>query len=190
VNGVVEILAPGELTVGVRQSFGNCPRYIQARSVSHAEAAGPPGPPRRRDRLNGELAALVGSADTFYLASAAQGPAGGADVSHRGGRPGFVVVESDRVLTVPDYAGNFYFNTIGNLLVQPRAGLLFLDFDRGDAVQITARAEIVWEGPEVEDLPGAERLVRFTIQEVIHLAGVVPLRWGAPRLSPFLEEMD
>jgi predicted pyridoxine 5'-phosphate oxidase superfamily flavin-nucleotide-binding protein len=189
-NGVVQESTPEGFTVEVRQSYGNCPKYIQARTVTFAPK-GPAGPITRAERLDAPLARLVGSADTFYLASAAQGPSGGADVSHRGGRPGFIVVGADRrTLTVPDYSGNFYFNTIGNLLVEPRAGLLFIDFERGDLLSLAAGAEVVWDGPEVEALPGAERLIRFTITEVIQVPGVVPLRWGPAHLSPFLEEMD
>jgi predicted pyridoxine 5'-phosphate oxidase superfamily flavin-nucleotide-binding protein len=190
VNGVVEGVGEGGFVVAVRQSFGNCPRYIQARTVA-VDPTVRPGPAQRNERLQGTVARLVDGADTFYLASTARGPGGGTDVSHRGGRPGFVLVgDGGRTLIVPDYPGNNYFNTIGNLLAHPRAGLLFVDFERGDLVQVAARAEVVWDGPEVHELPGAERLLRFTVSEVIHLPGAVPLRWGAPRLSPFLEDLE
>ncbi|XLM22644.1 pyridoxamine 5'-phosphate oxidase family protein, partial [Chromobacterium piscinae] len=61
--------------------------------------------------------------------------------SHRGGKPGFVKIDGD-TLTIPDFAGNGYFNTLGNLLRHPRAGLLFIDFSSGDTLQLAGRAEV------------------------------------------------
>src|SRR3546814_14766932 len=68
----------------------------------------------------------------------------GADVSHRGGRPGFVRVTEDdgrSVLTIPDFSGNQFFNTLGNIAINPRAGLLFVDFATGDLLTLTGRSE-------------------------------------------------
>ena len=67
--------------------------------------------------------------------SGRRGAAYGADISHRGGRPGFVRVDGD-VLTIPDFRGNRYFNTLGNLIAEPRASLLFVDFETGDLLQL------------------------------------------------------
>lgn len=70
------------------------------------------------------------------------------DVSHRGGPPGFVRLEG-QTLTIPDYNGNRYFNTLGNLVSNPRAALLFVDFERGDVLHLQGTTEIVWDGPEL-----------------------------------------
>ena len=75
------------------------------------------------------------------------------DVSHRGGKPGFVRIDGD-VLTIPDFAGNLHFNTLGNLLVNPRAGLLFIDFATGDLLQLSGTTGLVLDGDEVAELPG------------------------------------
>ncbi|MBZ4358990.1 pyridoxamine 5'-phosphate oxidase family protein, partial [Mycobacterium tuberculosis] len=80
-------------------------------------------------------------------------------VSHRGGMPGFVRVDDARTLTTPDFSGNRFFNTLGNLQHDPRAGLLFVDFDNGDLLYVAARAEIVWDGPLVASFDGAQRVV-------------------------------
>jgi hypothetical protein len=107
----------------------------------------------------------VASSDTFFIATAH--PEAGADASHRGGNPGFVEVSGDgTTLLWPDYSGNAMFNTLGNLVADPSAGLLFLDGKRGGALQITGAAEILWDGPDVRRLPGAERAVRFRVAEV------------------------
>lgn len=110
----------------VEQSFGNCPQYIHERDWRRVEGE-VPGAPKRA---------------TY-----------GMDASHRGGNPGFVTLDGDRRLLFPDYAGNNHFNTIGNLTLDPRVGLLFVDFASGGMLQIAGRAEITWDGLEVERSP-------------------------------------
>ena len=100
---------------------------------------------------------------------------------------GFVKVDDEgHVLTVPDFIGNFLFNTIGNLQINPRAGLLFIDFANGDLLYVAARGSIVWEGPEVTAFAGAQRLLRFEIASWRRVEGGSPLRWSGGELSPFL----
>lgn len=200
VNGRVVEASPDGFTVRVGQTFGNCPKYIQARAPRFTAdpatyrttaAVRHEGPV-----LSAAASAQVRRADTFFVASAtadaasASAPAAhGVDVSHRGGRPGFVSVgeaEGRTVLTVPDFVGNYLFNTLGNLLVHPRAGLLFVDFERGDLLGLAVDAEIVWDGPEVDAFPGAERLVRFRVAAGWSVAAAVPLAWSAPEPSPHL----
>ena len=189
---VAAVTAEG-FEVAVRQSFGNCPQYIQTRAVTFepqlGAAAGTPA--HHSDRLDGFAKALIERADTLFIATAyADGsdePAQGADVSHRGGKPGFVHVEDDRTLVFPDYSGNLHFNTIGNIQLNPRAGLLFIDFDRGDVVYLTARAEVVWEGEAVRAFAGAERLLRFEIKQMIRVEASLPLRFAFGEYSSFLE---
>jgi len=154
----------------------------------------PPCPRPEGPILSAAAAALVASADTFFIASvgpAMRRPGGGSglDVSHRGGRPGFVRVESDgeaTLLTFPDFAGNLYFNTLGNLLLDPRAGLLFVDFAAGGLLSLTGTAEIIHEAPELDAFAGAERLVRFRVARGVAIADAVPLRWSAPEPAPQL----
>jgi len=141
VNGVIETLDRHGLAIAVQQSFGNCPQYIQAREHQvHPRAADMAPGVLLADQLSDADRALIAAADTFFIASAnldaAAGRGRGADLSHRGGRPGFVRVDDERTLTVPDFVGNFFFNTIGNLLGDPRAGLLFIDYASGDMLQL------------------------------------------------------
>jgi predicted pyridoxine 5'-phosphate oxidase superfamily flavin-nucleotide-binding protein len=198
-NGSVEALDAAGFMVAVQQSFGNCPRYIQAREPALAPARATPAPVQWLDRLDLAAHRLVGSADTLFIATAypnevAQGDEAdasshGVDVSHRGGRPGFVRIDSDAqgdVLTVPDFNGNRFFNTLGNLAAHPRAGLLFVDFDSGELLHLAVTAEIVWDGPEVAAFEGAERLMRFRVQHALRRPAALPLRWGDAQLSPHL----
>lgn len=192
-NGVVAASDAHGLTVHVQQSFGNCPQYIQSRDfrfVTDPEVPSPSATVMRAATLGEADRALIQSADTFYIATANMradaGRARGADISHRGGRPGFVRIDDERTLTAPDFLGNFFFNTIGNLQVEPRAGLLFIDFDGGDLLYIACEAEIIWDGPEVAAFAGAERLVRFHLREVIRVRDSLPLRWSGIAYSPML----
>ncbi|MFZ1414824.1 MAG: pyridoxamine 5'-phosphate oxidase family protein [Defluviicoccus sp.] len=191
-SGIVQAVTAQGVEIAVRQTFGNCPQYIQTRSVSFvADAAARARQSQIGDRFDAAAKMLVARSDTFFIATAyshgSDDAATGADVSHRGGKPGFVGIEDDRTLVVPDYSGNLHFNTIGNIVLNPRAGLLFLDFESGDVLYLTARAEVIWEGEEVRAFAGAERLLRFHIEEMIRVQGSLPLRFSFGEYSPFLE---
>ena len=184
-NGRVVRRELSGLTVAVAQSFGNCPQYIQRReAMPVVREAGPVEP---LAALDAEAVALIRGADTLFVASRARdGLAdGGADLSHRGGRPGFVRVRGD-VLTVPDFSGNRYFNTLGNLFGEPRAALLFLDFTRGDLLVLQGRTTIDWSGTDGAPVMGAQRTWSFSVEGGWRRRGAVPLRWSAPELAPQL----
>jgi ferredoxin-NADP reductase/predicted pyridoxine 5'-phosphate oxidase superfamily flavin-nucleotide-binding protein len=191
-NGVARDLSGEGFTVEVRQSFGNCPQYIQTRAAHFIRDPSPPidTPVLRSDALDSEARRIIAAADTCFIASANESPeaqaAKGVDISHRGGRPGFVCAAGGGTLTMPDFVGNFLFNTLGNLSLDPRAGLLFIDFETGDLLSIAAEASIQWDGPEVAAFAGAERLIHFHVTEVVRLPGALPLRFSAPGVSPFL----
>ena len=177
-NGTIVAADARGLTIAVHQSFGNCPKYIHPRDV----ATGAPTETRTElfDQLDDAAAAAITAADTFFIASAARtdDPTGGVDISHRGGPPGFVRITGN-TLTIPDYPGNRYFNTLGNLLASPRAALLFVDFARGDLLHLQGTTEIIWDGPDVRELDGAERLWRFHVQRSWRRPAALPLRWLA-----------
>ncbi|MDR0245503.1 MAG: pyridoxamine 5'-phosphate oxidase family protein [Burkholderia sp.] len=189
VNGVVRAVDGDALTIAVEQSFGNCAKYIQGRKPAFvAREVDAAVAPDVSDALSDADRALLAQADTFFVASANTsadaGAARGADVSHRGGMPGFVRVDDAHTLTTPDFSGNRFFNTLGNLQHDPRAGLLFIDFDSGDLLVVAARAEIVWDGPLVASFDGAQRVVRFHVREVRRLRAVLPFRWSEVERAP------
>jgi predicted pyridoxine 5'-phosphate oxidase superfamily flavin-nucleotide-binding protein len=172
----------------VEESFGNCPQYIQRRAYLDIGPAAP-APVETLDRLDDEARQTLAAADTCFVVTAAARAAGvgvGVDISHRGGRPGFLRLGGDGVVTVPDYAGNGFFNTLGNLVANPRAALLVVDFPRGDLLQIVGTTEIVWDGPSVGSIPGAQRLWKLTPRRVLRQRGAVPLQFSAPEFSPVL----
>jgi predicted pyridoxine 5'-phosphate oxidase superfamily flavin-nucleotide-binding protein len=183
-NGRIETICAEGFAASVTQSFGNCAKYIQVRNRL-LDGTEPAASPIEQSSLDAEARSLIAGADTLFIASAAalESETGGVDISHRGGRPGFVRIDGD-TLTIPDFTGNSYFNTFGNLLQEPRASLLFVDFATGALLQLQGEAEIVWQGPELARLDGAERLWRFHVRRGWRRAHALPLRWSAPEFAP------
>lgn len=188
-NGRVRALHEAGIDVQVLQSFGNCPKYIHARRPEIQALSSPPPPPvPLGPLLDATSIALLRRTDTFFIASANAARFGtawadGVDVSHRGGRRGFVKLESGPHglrLTVPDYVGNFFFNTLGNLAVWPKAGLLVPDYDDGSLLHLAAEASIEFEGPAVDSFPGAQRLLHLDVVAGWLRPKALPLRWSAP----------
>jgi uncharacterized protein len=118
ISGRVSAIDARGFTLDVGQSYGNCPQYIQSRVLYFLDSFEPRHEIICADRLNQTDRALLEQLDTFYIATVnpnpADGVASGADVSHRGGRPGFVRVDDNKTITTPDFVGNFMFNTLGN----------------------------------------------------------------------------
>lgn len=191
-NGIVTAVDSDGFDVQVGQSFGNCPQYIQARqSELNRHPVNLSQPIHPMETFGEAERLMITASDTFFIATAYQaasaGAASGVDVSHRGGKSGFVRVDDNQTLTVPDFSGNHHFNTFGNLELNPHAGLLFIDFDRGDLLYLTGTADVIWDGDEISAYEGAERLLRFRLAHGYRVAGSLPLRWSEPELSPFLD---
>ena len=183
-NGIIATRDTGGFSVEVSQSFGNCAKYIQTRIPT--SIARSPEAAESLTRLDAAARAVIGAADTLFIASSSgprDGRASGVDISHRGGQPGFVRFDGD-VLTIPDFAGNNYFNTLGNLLLEPRAALLFPDFATGDVIQLQGETEIVWSGPELGFLTGSQRLWRFRVVRGWRRKGALPFSWSAAEPAP------
>ncbi|MHA7858269.1 MAG: flavin-nucleotide-binding protein [Henriciella sp.] len=186
-----ELLSRSEetLRLGVRQTFGNCPQYIHRRTAEPIDPALNHNVDASCDAvLDDRAAAIIAAADTMFIASSfsdgSQGRQTGADVSHRGGMPGFVEVVDRETLCFPDYAGNNHFNTIGNLVMDPRAGLLFVDFESGGLLFISVQAEIIWDGVAVDTVAGAQRLIRCHIRQVRYVENGLSMKFGFIDHSP------
>lgn len=183
-NGIVTSVNAESFAIAVKQSFGNCPQYIQQREITRERSRR--GPAHRLDSLDTDARSLIEGADTFFVASrsrAGVGPDGGADISHRGGRPGFVRIDGN-TLSIPDFRGNRYFNTLGNLLGEPRSALLFLNFETGDLLQLQGRATIDWDPAAAERFEGAQRLWQFRITQGWHRRRAAALRGTFLDYSP------
>lgn len=193
--------APGggrSLSIAVVQSFGNCPKYIQAREPGLHAVVAPPAPAQvLGPQLDAAALALVARSDTLFIASASAPRPGaerseGVDVSHRGGEPGFVHVEHTPqgvVLSLPDYPGNLFFNTLGNLALHPLAGLLWVDYDHGGLLHVAARAELRWDEADRAPWPGAQRVLRLEVLSGVWRAQALPWRWTAAQPAPQFSAM-
>ncbi|WP_296249114.1 pyridoxamine 5'-phosphate oxidase family protein [Pseudomonas sp. UBA4194] len=179
VNGVIQRASAQGLGVSVEHSYGNCPKYIQERAYTRvAETSVQRAPRQDCNGLDDYTSALISAADTLFIASYVDHDAHhrSVDVSHRGGRAGFVKVDGNR-LTIPDYAGNLFFNTLGNLQTNPVAGLLFIDFATGDMLQLSGRTELLLDSPMIKAFEGAERLFTVEVEHVVLRPAALAIRW-------------
>lgn len=186
INGVIQQVAADGLSVAVEHSYGNCPKYIQARAYTRSSEPLLQRAARENfSELNDRTTAMIREADTFFIASYFDHDASNrsVDVSHRGGRAGFVKVEGNR-LTIPDYAGNLFFNTLGNLQANPVAGLLFVDFATGDILQLTGRTELILDSPMIHAFESAERLWTFEVEQAVLRPAATALRWTFHDYAP------
>ncbi len=181
VNGKTERIGD-TIRIHIEQAFSNCPRYIQARLPTAVLPEKGAFATRRRIFSDSQKQ-WIANADTFFIATAH--PRGGVDASHRGGNPGFLRIEEGRRLIIPDYNGNSLFNTLGNICLNPHAGLLFVDFESGRTLHLTGRATINWDRVAASSYPGAERLVEFDMDEVLETENGIRLRFEFESYSPY-----
>ena len=180
-NGKIMRQSDDQFAIRVGHSFGNCPQYIRLRDFEFVD--NPQAMPSSRPEISTELTTrardMIAKADTFFVATFVdrEGKNREVDVSHRGGKPGFVRIDPDGTLSIPDFAGNLFFNTLGNILSNPKAGLIFTDFATGDVLQITGDAVVITEGPEIDAFLGAERLWRVSPRKVVWRGSALPIRW-------------
>lgn len=180
-NGTISAHQTDGFDVRVEHAFGNCPQYIQRRDYEFTrEPSSVEGLPKAviTEALHERARAMIETADTFFVSSYVDDNSGRhVDASHRGGKPGFVRVNADGSLTVPDFAGNLHFNTLGNFLLNPKAGLVFSDFETGDMLHLTGRAKVILESDEIRAFQGAERIWVFHPEKLVLRPGALPLRW-------------
>ncbi len=172
--------------IEINQSFGNCPQYITEREWHQSPSQGDVRS-IKGSALTAQQQESIKQADTLFLGSGqnvqGQGYADGYDASHRGGAPGFVSIKSATQLLIPDYAGNNFFNSIGNLIKNPSISLLFIDFENGGLLQISGKATIDWDAKQLDD-PNARRVICVDINSVIERKQALSLRWRAKETPP------
>lgn len=187
-NGRISGLGLAGLEISVEQSFGNCPQYIQTREeVQNAPVGNRQAERKEMAELDEEALALIRSSDTLFVASYAD-PDGDStrrqvDASHRGGRGGFVQVEGN-TLTIPDFSGNQFFNTLGNILETGKAGLLFMDLEKGTVLQLTGTAKVDLDSDMIPAFQGAERLWSVTVVKAVLRRGAIGRRYRLREFSP------
>jgi predicted pyridoxine 5'-phosphate oxidase superfamily flavin-nucleotide-binding protein len=142
INGSVISAGPARAEIRVREAYPNCPKYIRRRALVPARGSEVRDPTQAGNALDGPRLARLARADTAFVASGH--PERGLDASHRGGDAGFIRAEG-RTLRIPDYPGNSMFNTLGNLVASPLAGLTVVDFQERRALLMTGSARVFIE---------------------------------------------
>lgn len=174
------------LHLDVREAYPNCPRFIQRHATFMT-------PSQQSDdlqeiwqlaTLDQDAQATIQEADTLFIATAHSER--GADASHRGGPRGFVEVVSEREILIPDYSGNSMYNTLGNIFEDPSVGVTFVDPDQNTLLQVSGKAEIIWERDgRIEATGGTGRWLRISVEQVRRSKLPVGLGWESREPSPF-----
>jgi len=118
----------------------------------------------QRNVIDAEDRAFIERMDMFFLATA-DGD-GRPQCSYKGGDPGFVRVLDEHVLAFPNYDGNGMYLSMGNVLVNPNVGMLFIDFERGRRMRLNGVASIDAQDPLMAEYPEAQFVVRVRAAEV------------------------
>ncbi|MDW3649954.1 MAG: pyridoxamine 5'-phosphate oxidase family protein [Bacteroidia bacterium] len=186
INGSASLDETG-IHLGVREAYGNCPKFIQRRLI-HAMSPFEEvqAEQSRGVALKESQKAWISEADTFFLGSRSK--EGKMDASHRGGKQGFVQILDNKLLRVPDYPGNSMYNSLGNILEYPQVGLLFLDFEQGKTLQLSGRAELQMDQNSPDDLErsgGSGRFWTFEVEKWIETKNHHKVDWELIDYSPY-----
>ena len=185
------------LSIAVGHSFGNCPKYIQLRSLetatgSHSRVDNQQNAEQYFDKLNENDIKIITDADTLFIGSSEE-QGGDLDASHRGGKPGFVHVDSDQQLWFNDYPGNNFFQTFGNIQRYPYVGLMFIDFDSGDLLLLSGQSRLEQlahtDSNENKKLNFLPRRFCFTLEKGIRIQRAIRGSWSTVEMSPFLDNI-
>ena len=186
INGVVSHIDRARIDVDVHEAYPNCPKYIQRR-IPRAVPGIHSGSERPRSEgiaLDDVRTRLIERADTLFVAS--RHPERGMDVSHRGGDPGFVRVVTPTRIRIPDYRGNSMFNTLGNFVVDDRAGIVFVDFEGATLLQMTGTATLQFDQHDETRQPtgGTGRYWDFNVERWLEVPVRAPIAWQLVERSP------
>jgi hypothetical protein len=180
INGRAHMEGEG-LRLQVEHAFGNCRKYLHE-LVPGRRVPGTPAMEAWRSSLDGGDSDAVGRATHAFIAT--QDADGDLDAQYKGGVPGWLVVEDPETLLWPDYPGNGFFMSLGNLQQDPRLGLLV-----PSGLLLQGLAEVVEAPALVARFPAAERAVRFHVRRVARARHLAPDEQQVAALSPTFAEL-
>lgn len=141
---------------------------------------------RAHTTIDADDRAFIEHSSMFFLATA--DAEGRPQCSYKGGLPGFMRVVDERILAFPDYNGDGSFKSLGNILVNPHVGLLFIDFEHPDRLRINGSATVHKDDPLLSEYPGSQLIVRVQVERVfpncqryIHKMQLVEYSANVPR---------
>ncbi len=182
-SGQATIDDQGRWLINGKRVFAQCPKYIQQRQFTEMDNSAKAAVFHQDTILSKAQQATLAQADTLFIAT--HHSQTGIHLSHRGGNPGFIQIENESTLYFPDYSGNTMFLTLGNISAKSNTGLLMVDFETGDLLQLSGKAYLEWDHAKLESFPGAQLLVRFEVERVNDIRGAHPMRWKFEAYSPF-----
>jgi uncharacterized protein len=117
-----------------------------------------------RGTIDDDDRAFIERCDMVFVATA--DAEGRPNCSYKGGEPGFVRVLDERTIALPSYDGNGMYLSMGNLLVNPHVGLLFINFEERKRLRLNGVASISEEDPLLGEYPEAQFVVRVRAEQV------------------------
>ncbi|PVH69012.1 putative oxidoreductase [Cadophora sp. DSE1049] len=174
-----------QLVVSINKSVGNCPKYLNSKRIIPFT----PEPKLISDspQLPPEALALLDKADMFFMSSSDGSE--DVDTNHRGGPAGFVRVisndESGAVIVYPEYSGNRMYETLGNLKMNPLAGITVPDFDTGDVLYLTGKTDILIGKEATSVLLRSNLAVKLTITSARFVEKGLTFKGIPEELSPY-----
>jgi len=117
-----------------------------------------------RDHIDEDDRAFIEARDMFFIATTDE--QGQPQCSYKGGEPGFVRVLDEHTIAFPVYDGNGMYLTAGNMLVHPKVGLLFIDFEGRKRMRLNGVASVDDADPLLPEYPEAQLVVRVQATEV------------------------
>jgi uncharacterized protein len=186
INGLCS-LNNSQIDIKIKEAYPNCPKYIQRRVISLPEYF--------KKAISNSVEGIelsdvaikwITNADTFFVGSTSI--EGRLDASHRGGNPNFIEVLHNGTLKIPDYSGNSLYNTFGNIVQNQNTGLLFIDFDKGETLQLTGKSTLLFNQHSETDLiktKGTGRYWLFKTSRWIHTINHHKVDWTFLEYSPF-----
>lgn len=149
-----------QLSFAIRMGYPSCPKHIQRELIEIPKNSKIASSEYQNGTSLGKPEKdWIRNAHTFFIAT--QTKKGDIESSHRGGDPGFIEIQENGLLRVPDYLGNSMFSTLGNIYENPKAALLFVDYKKGETLQLSGKAALQFDQNSEEDLYKSGNTGRF-----------------------------
>lgn len=153
------------LSFDIRMGYPSCPKHIQREIIELDNDSKVAPASYQKGTLLGEFEKTwISGAHTFFIAT--QSKKGDIESSHKGGDPGFIEIQENGILRVPDYLGNSMFSTLGNMYQNPKAALLFIDYNKGETLQLSGNAALQFDQNSADDLYKSGNTGRFWTFEI------------------------
>ncbi|KAK2002310.1 oxidoreductase FAD-binding domain-containing protein [Colletotrichum falcatum] len=174
-----------QMAIQVEESLGNCPKYLNTKDVTARDSIGK-GRVERGLPLGEGALEVIRRADMMFLTSAHDASM---DTNHRGGSRGFVrVVSNDEdgvEIIYPEFSGNRLYQTLGNLKLNPLAGIAIPDFETSDILYLTGSASILIGQDAAAYLPRTKLAVKITVSAAVFVESGLPFSGTPLEASPY-----